>query len=300
MKIVVNRGSPVPPRSQIAIQVEVGIVTGQLEPGRKLPSIRELARRAKVHANTVAAAYAELTERGLVESRRGSGLFVSRRGPSPPTEACELDDLIASFLEMARSRGYSIAEIRQAIQSWLQQQPADHVLVVEPAPDIRAILRDELAGTLPCRVEAVDLAALDEPGILEASLVVCSFYHTVAIHERIGVTHPMVTINLNPGNTELEQLRKLPPGEMLGIVSSSPILLTTVTSVISALRGDDILVRPVPLSDEAEWKLVARTADAVICDSVAGARVKPFVRKRLRIIRLVPEETLAQLREYFG
>src|SRR4051812_3102279 len=108
MNIVLTRESPVPLRAQLALQVEVAIVTGQLPPGKKLPSVRELARRLKLHHNTIAAAYGDLTERGLVEARRGSGLYVSRRSqPAPPDQARELDELIASFLELARARGYS-------------------------------------------------------------------------------------------------------------------------------------------------------------------------------------------------
>src|SRR5262245_11995308 len=99
MNIVLNRESTVPLRAQLGLQIEVAIVTGQLQPGKKLPSVRELARRLGLHHNTVAAAYGDLTERGLVEARRGSGLYVSKRSrPAAPDEARELDEIIASFL----------------------------------------------------------------------------------------------------------------------------------------------------------------------------------------------------------
>jgi GntR family transcriptional regulator len=301
LNIVLTRESEVPIRAQLALQIEVAIVTGRLAPGKKLPSVRELARRYGLHHNTAAAAYNDLTSRGLIEARRGSGIYVSKRSePSPPETAREIDDLIASFLEIARARGYTAAEIRAAVTTWLERQPPDHVLIVEPAPDIRAILEHEIAGALPCPVRAVRPEALDEPGVLDAALVVTSFYHAATIRERIGPTAPLVTINLNPGDAEMARLKQLPGGALLGIVSVSPLLLSVVSTVISSVRGEDVLVRPVLLSEEDEWKHLARTADAVVCDSLSGEAVAPHTRKRHRVIRLVPESTLDQLRSYFS
>ncbi len=300
MNIVLTRESTVPLRAQLGLQIEVAIVTGQLLPGKKLPSVRELARRLGLHHNTVAAAYTDLTERGLVEARRGSGLYVSKRSQTaPPEEAKELDEIIASFLEVARARGFSTPAIREAIQAWLAQQPPDHVLIVEPSPDVRMILQHEIAAALACRVEAVGMDALDEPSVLDAALVVTSFYHSATLRDRLGPKHPIVTISLNPGYVELDRLRQLPVGAMLGIVSVSPILLVTVGTVIASIRGEDILVRPVPLAEEEEWRKLARTADAMVCDTLSSERVAPHTRHRLRVIRLVPESTIEQLRQYF-
>jgi GntR family transcriptional regulator len=300
MNIVLSRESGVPIRTQLALQIEVAVVTGQLLPGRKLPSVRELARRLKLHHNTVAAAYGDLAARGLIESKRGSGIYVSRHGRvDAPEEAREIDELIASFLEMASAQGHSAAAIREAVERWLRRQPPDHVLLVEPAPDVRAVIAHELAHSLPCRVEAVGLDALADPSRLEAALVVTSFYHDGDVRARVGPAVPLVTISLNPGSAELDRLRKLPAGSMLGIVSVSPILLATVGTVVASVRGEDILVRPVPLADEQSWRRLGRTADVIVCDSVSYDRVARHTTRPLKVIRLVPDETVAQLREYF-
>lgn len=299
MKILLTRDGAIPLRSQLALQIEVNLVTGQIQPGEKLPSVRELARRLKLHHNTVAAAYGELAERGLIETRRGSGIYASSKSRAvAPDEAREIDELIASFLEIARARGFSTSAIREAVRSWLDRQPPDHVLIVEPAPDIRAILAHEISSALSCRTEASGLEALTDPAALEGALLVTSYYHAATVRELAGPTAPVVTISLNPGNIELERLHQLPEGSMLGVVSVSPILLATVAAVIGSVRGDDVLVRPVPLSDEQSWRRLARTADAMVCDSLSGARVAPFTSRPLRVIRLVPDSTIAQLETY--
>ncbi|MFF3821958.1 aminotransferase class I/II-fold pyridoxal phosphate-dependent enzyme [Streptomyces bluensis] len=60
--------------AEIAASVERAVGAGELEPGQLLPPMRELAAELGVNANTVAAAYRTLRERGVIETagRRGS------------------------------------------------------------------------------------------------------------------------------------------------------------------------------------------------------------------------------------
>lgn len=67
----------VPIYQQIVEQIRFRIVSGQLGPGDELPTIRGLAESAQVNPNTVARAYRELEQEGLVEKRRTVGTFVA-------------------------------------------------------------------------------------------------------------------------------------------------------------------------------------------------------------------------------
>ncbi|MFE2041157.1 aminotransferase class I/II-fold pyridoxal phosphate-dependent enzyme [Streptomyces sp. NPDC059477] len=60
--------------AEISASVERAVAAGELAPGQPLPPMRELAERLGVNANTVAAAYRVLRERGVIETagRRGS------------------------------------------------------------------------------------------------------------------------------------------------------------------------------------------------------------------------------------
>ncbi|MEO6393118.1 MAG: GntR family transcriptional regulator, partial [Pyrinomonadaceae bacterium] len=60
MKIWLSKSGEVSLREQLAAQIILGVVSGDLAPGQRLPSTRELARRYEIHANTVSAAYRNL------------------------------------------------------------------------------------------------------------------------------------------------------------------------------------------------------------------------------------------------
>ncbi|MBU1081029.1 MAG: PLP-dependent aminotransferase family protein [Spirochaetes bacterium] len=66
---------------QAADAVRAGIVGGEFRPGDRLPSVRKLSDELGVNPATIVAAYRILTREGLVESRAGSGAFVSEGAP---------------------------------------------------------------------------------------------------------------------------------------------------------------------------------------------------------------------------
>ena len=70
--------SGVPIYRQIIEQVRKLIMTGELAQGDQLETVRKLAKSLNVNPMTVSKAYSLLEGEGLVERRRGVGLFVAR------------------------------------------------------------------------------------------------------------------------------------------------------------------------------------------------------------------------------
>ena len=79
--------SGVPTYLQIVEQVRQALRLGRLEPGDRLPTVREVAAALAINPNTVLKAYRELEYEQLVEGRHGLGTYVvgSLAGPSPGT-----------------------------------------------------------------------------------------------------------------------------------------------------------------------------------------------------------------------
>src|SRR5581483_58012 len=108
MQVQINKGSEVPLRQQLIEQVIYQITTSQLRPQQHLPSVRELARRLKIHHNTVSEAYQELVRRRWLMRHRGSRLAVRWEEPSPQQATHNIDDFINAAVRLGREYGYSL------------------------------------------------------------------------------------------------------------------------------------------------------------------------------------------------
>jgi GntR family transcriptional regulator len=78
MIIEIDTHGGVPIYRQVMDQVKHLIMTGQLAEGEQLESVKRLSTRLKVNPMTVSKAYSFLVQEGLVERRRGVGLFVGQ------------------------------------------------------------------------------------------------------------------------------------------------------------------------------------------------------------------------------
>ena len=79
--------SHVPPFEQVRAQIEALADGGSLIPGHRLPTVRRLAEDLGLATNTVARAYRELEQAGVVETRGRHGTFVAARGDTRDREA---------------------------------------------------------------------------------------------------------------------------------------------------------------------------------------------------------------------
>ncbi len=93
MILRVDASSAVPPYEQIRSQIATMVASGVLPVGRRLPPIRQLAADLGLAGGTVARAYRELEQGGLIASRGRHGTFVSNRPvePSPDREQALLE-----------------------------------------------------------------------------------------------------------------------------------------------------------------------------------------------------------------
>lgn len=77
MWIQIRPGSDEPIYQQVIQQISKAIAKGDLVSGDKLPAVRKLASELVINPNTVARAYSQLEQRGLIVTKTGSGTFVS-------------------------------------------------------------------------------------------------------------------------------------------------------------------------------------------------------------------------------
>ena len=78
MLIDIDVHGGVPIYRQVIDQVRRLIMTGQMTEGDQVESVNKLSSRLKVNPMTISKAYSYLVQEGLLERRRGVGLFVAQ------------------------------------------------------------------------------------------------------------------------------------------------------------------------------------------------------------------------------
>ena len=106
MILRVDTASAVPPYEQIRTQIATMIATGVLPVGQRLPTIRQLAADLGLAGGTVARAYRELEQAGLIRSRGRHGTFVLKRPlDSHPEQERALIEAASVFAAQAAQVG---------------------------------------------------------------------------------------------------------------------------------------------------------------------------------------------------
>lgn len=108
---------------QIAATIRGRVAAGAIGPGESIPSVRQIATEFVVNPNTAQRAIEHLEREGLVEPRRGLGMFVTARAAAAATTLAEsaLRHALADALARAASAGLSRAQINAACRDVLNE-----------------------------------------------------------------------------------------------------------------------------------------------------------------------------------
>ncbi|MGM1049711.1 transcriptional regulator, GntR family [Paenibacillus uliginis N3/975] len=97
---------------QIMNYLKREIVRGSLQPGDKIPSVRELAADLQINPNTVQRTFQELEREGIVETRRGLGRYVTSEGSKIMTIKKEMaGELLEHFIRGMQDLGFKDQDI---------------------------------------------------------------------------------------------------------------------------------------------------------------------------------------------
>ncbi len=289
MRLWLSKNSEVPARDQIVEQIALGIVSHDLTAGERLPSIRELSRRLGVHSNTVNAAYHELAERGWVEFRKGSGVYVRARD-IPPDPPSDLDRLIADFLRTARERGHSLSEIQTRLKSVLDRQPPDRIVLVDPDAGLRAILVAEAERIARFPVVGCALNDITHAGI--GAVVVALANRTEDILARVPPRTECLWLRMRSIPGTLTGQHRPAPDDLVAVVSHWPEFLRLGrTLLVAAGIAPEALV--CVTTDEPEWEARVRACALIVTESLTARRVPDH--PNIRVFHVISDESLADL-----
>lgn len=112
-----NTASPI--YLQVINELKKRMVKGELKPGEKMPSNRELAVLFKVNQNTAARIYREMESMGLCYTKRGIGTFVSEEDDMISGLKKEMsEELVRNFMQEMEDLGFQKGDIIDRIADY--------------------------------------------------------------------------------------------------------------------------------------------------------------------------------------
>ncbi len=116
-EILINTKSPIPIYEQIKRRIKLLILSGCLNEGDKLLSIRELSSKLKVNPNTIVKVYYQLENEGFIESKPGSMFVVKIDKKKATTQKKQLfkretEEYIAKIVSIGFTPEDAIEEIK--------------------------------------------------------------------------------------------------------------------------------------------------------------------------------------------
>ncbi len=297
MKLWLTKNNAVPLREQLITQITLGITSNDLQPGQKLPSTRELARRFSVHPNTISAAYRELARQGWVELRRGSGVYVLTPKSKTPAwdDELRLDALTSVFIHAAREQGFTLDAIKERVLNQLNAQPPDHFLVVEPDAELRRILVTEIVAATKFRVVGATLEAVLASDFLTGAAPVALYSQAESVRAALPANAQLLLLHSHSIAESLKWEKQPPPDALISVVSHWQGFMRWSRAILVA-AGVDPDALNFHDARRKNWRAGLRASSLVITDSLTAANVP--ARTPTRVFHIISEASLDMLREF--
>ena len=117
MEIIISNGSSKPIYEQITAQIKNMIMSGELQEGSMLPSMRLLAKELRISVITTKRAYADLERDGFIETVAGKGSFVAKKNVEfiKEEQLRQAEEQLQKAVDLARSGGITCEELGEIL-----------------------------------------------------------------------------------------------------------------------------------------------------------------------------------------
>ncbi len=290
MQVRIEPNGHLPVYVQLTEQLKFLILNGELEPGTKLPTIRQLAGYLGINRNTVQKAYQELEGEGLVECRRGRGCVVVEQigTTTQPVVSPELLDVIDRAIEEARQLGVRPDDLATFLYARAQQRPAQpitrHVVFVECEAAITNAIALTIQERLGVQVAPILLEDVREPTheveeqLRQAHVVATTFFHIQELRTLLARTgKEVIALAVKPHLENLIRIAGIPRGTSVGLVclSSGCAMELQRTLENAGIRGLDVTLGGV--DDLGELGKMLPQQPVVIASDFVAEQVRPLL-----------------------
>jgi len=290
MKIWLSKNSEVPVREQIVTQITLGIASGDLAVGLRLPSTSEIARRYKIHANTVSNAYQILAEQGWLEFKKGSGFYV--RETNPENLENSIDKLIVQFVQTAQTNGFSNEEIKARLLRYLDAQKSNELFVIEDDEALREILIEEISAAAKFDVSGASFEHFEQILSKTDANFSAMFDERAKISAVLPTDKNCVFLKARSAAASMTGETRPTADDLIAVVSGWENFLILAKTMLVAVKiePESLIIRS---TREENWRKGLNAASMIICDSLTAKNLSDF--QNVRIFRLIAEESLDEI-----
>ena len=296
MRLWFAPGSDVPLYRQLVTQVVLAILSGDLQPGDRLPSTRELARRFHLHPNTVSAGYRELQREGWTELRHGSGVYVRSNAEPISTPEQRLDHHIAGFFRAVRDLNLPPDTVRARVAHWLASPPPNHLLLIDADAELRRILLTEIrsATTYPVRETSPEEIS---PNVLAGAIPLCRPSKTKLIRNILPAGVELITLQITSAPTFLTPLLPSTSNQLIAVVSHWPDFLSLARTMFAAagIPSDALIFCD---ATKPRWQRGIDHAAGILCDAYTATVPNLPARPKLIVFPLLSDAARIMLSHY--
>src|SRR3954466_2541925 len=131
MLLQINFKSGKPVYLQVVDQIKAAAASGTLQKGEPLPSIRPLAEELRINRNTIAKAYTELENQGVIETIPGKGCFLKSNGSPLKKDvrrqilSAEVDEAIVMGHHLQVSQAEFLDVVDERLAAWEKKKRAN-------------------------------------------------------------------------------------------------------------------------------------------------------------------------------
>ena len=291
MKIWLSKNSEIPVREQLVTQIKIGIVGGDLPVGEKLPSTREISRRFDIHANTVANAYHKLCDEGWLEFKQGSGFFVCEDKIENPENT--LDKLIAQFLQNTQKEGFTVAQIKNRIEYFLEAKTPENILVIESDIELQKILIEEISQATNLKVFGKTVEEFLENPVSKNSTLTALSDEKTRLQSAMSPNKPCIFLQTHSVADAMKGQERPKAEDLIVVVSGWEkfLIFAKIFLLAANVDGESLLVRN---RRDKNWQKGLSNASMIICDSLTARNFEQD--NRVRIFSLISEQSLTDLK----
>ena len=124
MEIIISSNTSKPIYEQITSQIKALIISGELETGEPIPSMRALAKSLHVSVITVQKAYEDLQRDGFIETTVGRGSFVSARNKDfyQEEQQRQAEEHLQSAADIGRTSGIPLDKLTELLSIFYEEE----------------------------------------------------------------------------------------------------------------------------------------------------------------------------------